>query len=137
MVTYNVNPNSARSSLHHPGSSQMSMSASPLDDLLLPGLAIDLLKIDVEGGDYLVLEGAKRIFQHSPPRVVVVEVSDAAKEIRDFLLARGYRLYQFDAARSSLVEVGWPVFDTYAVLDAARPELTGFTFTGRASGKPF
>ena len=127
-VMFNVNANSARSSLLHPGSSQLSLSAARLDDLLPPALPLDLLKIDVEGGDYLVLNGARRIFESSRPRVVVLEATSCATEIKDFLLSYGYRLYRFDETRSALVELKSPVFDTYAILDNTRHQLASFSF---------
>jgi FkbM family methyltransferase len=127
-VVFNVNANSARNSLLRPGSSQISLSASTLDRLLPPGLQADLLKIDVEGGDYLVLKGARRIFESSPPRVVVIEATSCKTEIEHFLLSYGYRLYQFDDTRSTLVEVKSPVFDTYAVRDDTRHEISGLSF---------
>jgi FkbM family methyltransferase len=122
-VVFNVNANSARSSLLRPGSSQISLSASTLDRLLPPGLQVDLLKIDVEGGDYLVLKGARKIFESRPPRVVVIEATSCKTEIKDFLLSYGYRLYQFDDTISALVQLKSPVFDTYAVRDDARREI--------------
>jgi FkbM family methyltransferase len=123
-VIFNRNANSARSSLLHPGDSQMTLSASALDDLLPLGQPIDLLKIDVEGADYLVLDGARRIFANAPPRVVVIEVTSCSGEIKDFLLSHAYRFYRFDESRSALIEVESPVFETYAVHDRARQELS-------------
>src|SRR5262245_14578584 len=60
-VTFNMSVNSARSSLLRKGNSQRSLQASTLDQLLSPEIQIDLLKIDVEGADYLVLSGSRRI----------------------------------------------------------------------------
>jgi FkbM family methyltransferase len=128
LVTFNINPDSARSSLLRKGTSQKQLPATTLDSLIPPMTQIDLLKIDVEGADYLVLGGARRIFDEAPPRVVVIEVSSRAPEIKEFLLSHGYRLYQFDGDRSAFVEVDWPVFNTYAVLDCTQPEFSSFSF---------
>ncbi len=41
-----------------------------LDNLIPEGVAIDLIKIDVEGAELQVLEGAKRIVSHDRPLVI-------------------------------------------------------------------
>jgi FkbM family methyltransferase len=115
LLAFNVSTNTARSSLLRKGSSQLLLLASTLDELLPRQLQIDLLKIDVEGADYLVLAGARRIFKERPPRIVVVEVSSRSQEIQDFLLSHNYRLYRFDRNKSALESVGSVVFNTYAV----------------------
>jgi|HubBroStandDraft_6_1064221.scaffolds.fasta_scaffold12162_3 FkbM family methyltransferase len=127
-VTFNINPDSARSSLLREGVSHMLLSANTLDNVLPGGIQVDLLKIDVEGADYLVLCGAKRIFVDAPPRIVVIEVTSREKEIKEFLLSYGYRLYSFDGSRSAFIEVEWPVFNTYAVRDSMQNEFSNFSF---------
>ena len=127
-VTFNVNPDSARSSLLRKGISQMPLSANTLDNILPKGIEVDLLKIDVEGADYLVLCGAKRMFADAPPRIVVIEVSSHQKEITEFLLSYGYRLYSFDESRSAFIEVERPVFNTYAVREVTQHEFLNFRF---------
>src|SRR5262249_50034088 len=127
-VTFNISANSARSSLLRKGNSQRTLQANTLDRLLNLDVQIDLLKIDVEGADYLVLSGAKRIFETRPPSVVVIEVSACHKEIKEFLLSYGYRLYRFDHSSSSLTEVQAPVFNTFAIRDGMRNELSAFDF---------
>jgi FkbM family methyltransferase len=128
-ATFNLNPDSARNSLVRGGCSQVSLPTSRLDDLLPSGLQIDFLKIDVEGAELLVLSGAKRIFQDNPPRVVVVEATSCETEIKAFLVSHGYRIYHLDHSRSCFVEVSRPVFDTYAVRDCMRHELSNFSFS--------
>ena len=125
-VTFNISANSARSSLLRKGTSQRTLLASTLDHLLPPETQVDLLKIDVEGADYQVLTGARRLFETKPPSVVVIEVSCCKKEIKDFLLSYQYRLYRFEDDKSALTEVQSPLFNTYAVRDCVRQELSGF-----------
>jgi len=127
-VSFNIHPDSARNSLIRNGSSQVCLSASTLDGLLPAGLRIDLLKIDVEGAESLVLEGAKRIFENRPPRVVVVEATSCAAQIRDFLVSYGYRLYRYDHGRLAFCEIEQPIFDTYALRDCAHRELSHLGF---------
>jgi FkbM family methyltransferase len=115
LLTFHVSTNTARSSLFRKGSSQLQLLACTLDEMLPRRQQIDLLKIDVEGADYLVLAGARSIFEERPPKVVVVEVSSCSGEIQEFLLSRDYRLYRFDGNKSVLERVESVVFNTYAV----------------------
>lgn len=127
-VTFNVNLDSARSSLLREGISHKVLLARTLDSFFPAGSRVDLLKIDVEGADYLVLSGARRIFEDAPPRVVVIEATSRQKEIKKFLSRYGYRLYRFDGRRLTFLEVEWPVFNTYALGDSVRHNLSHFTF---------
>src|SRR5262249_8066305 len=114
-VTFNISANSARSSLVRKGTSQKALPATTLDNLIPSETAVDLLKIDVEGAEYLVLRGANRLFKTSPPSVIVTEMSSCQREIEALLLSNGYKLYRFDDIDSALVEVESPSFNTYAI----------------------
>jgi FkbM family methyltransferase len=127
-VRFNVDANSARSSLVRKGSSQVVLLANCLDDLIPYGVHIDLLKLDVEGAEYLVLKGATQIFRTAPPRVVVCEATSCLNEITDFLSSFGYRFYRFQQSDATLIEVESPVFNTYAIRDVSLPELSEFRF---------
>ncbi|MBC5785604.1 FkbM family methyltransferase [Ramlibacter sp. USB13] len=56
-----------------------------LDDLVPAGTAIDLVKLDVEGHEYGVLSGARRVIAESPRLEVVMEWSSRQ------MIAAGYR----------------------------------------------
>jgi FkbM family methyltransferase len=56
-----------------------------LDDLVPAGTAIDLVKLDVEGHEYGVLSGARRVIDESPRLEVVMEWSSSQ------MIAAGYR----------------------------------------------
>jgi len=122
LLTFHVSHDTARSSLFRKGTSQLQLLASTLDELLPRRLQIDLLKIDVEGADYLVLAGARRLFAQNPPAVVVVEVTSRSREIQEFLLSHNYRLYRFDRQQSMLERVESVVFNTYAVHNRVQHE---------------
>ena len=64
-----------------------------LDALQLP--APDLLKIDVEGSEGSVLDGAERILRERRP-VIVVELHETNAEVCDRLEAAGYALENLD-----------------------------------------
>ncbi len=59
------------------GRDTQSVEVSPLDDLVPPGTAVDLVKIDVEGGEYDTLKGMDRILAENPDIVIVLEFSRA------------------------------------------------------------
>ena len=77
-----------------------------VDDLLarfLPDREVDVVKIDVEGWEEAVFEGAKRLFQQTAPPTVFFESIEAhasrfgfsAKCLGETFLAQGYRLFSF------------------------------------------
>ena len=51
------------------------VQAAPLDELL-PDVAVDVLKVDVEGAEPLVLRGARSLLRRSPHLLAVVEFRD-------------------------------------------------------------
>lgn len=67
-------------------------------DELLVGKKIDFIKIDVEGFEYEVLQGAKRILKDQHP-VIFVEIFDERFEIvNSYLMSLGYRIKkQYDS----------------------------------------
>jgi FkbM family methyltransferase len=75
-----------------------------LDSLLAEGAAPkpDVLKVDVEGAEFLVFQGAKDLFcsAHAPRAVVFEELNDASRRLgiadgapAEFLREKGYELY--------------------------------------------
>jgi FkbM family methyltransferase len=63
---------------------------------------VDFIKMDVEGGELAVLQGAPNLLQRQPRPVILAEVQDIrtkpwgyrAKEILEFLSPRGYRWFE-------------------------------------------
>jgi FkbM family methyltransferase len=62
-----------------------------------------LVKIDVEGHDEAVLQGARGTLAECQP-VVLVETWDGGREVRALLAALGYRVYRYDYDERALVE---------------------------------
>lgn len=75
--------------------------AVTLDHVLLPlvGKPIGLMKIDVEGAEAAVLDGARQLLSSYPPRALIVEVSSrvSATDVLSRLEEHGYRGMQGSA----------------------------------------
>lgn len=76
--------------------------ASRLDDLIPSKVAVNVIKMDVEGAEALVLAGGHRVFSSPSLRAIVMEVTPAAvaksQPPRDFLAwfeAQGFQLRLF------------------------------------------
>jgi FkbM family methyltransferase len=88
-------------------SARVRVKVSTIDHYVLSGdlMSLDLVKIDVEGGELDVLRGAERAIDTYQP-VFLIEVEDRrtrqwgypASEILRFLSERGYRWFDIDAA---------------------------------------
>jgi hypothetical protein len=64
-----------------------------LDDFVQSrGLHVDLLKIDIEGAEYLALTGAKELLAKQRP-MLMVEVTRRQDEVFDLLTCLGYQLF--------------------------------------------
>lgn len=57
------------------GEHRLPISLKPLDALVPEGLAVDILKIDVEGFELGVLQGAQRVISQSPHIKIIMEWS--------------------------------------------------------------
>lgn len=82
--------------LDEPGSN-IAVPAHRLDDLLPPGLVVDLVKIDVEGHELQVLRGMESILRRSPGIKILFEklgdASEASNAIAALLRGHGLALY--------------------------------------------
>jgi FkbM family methyltransferase len=52
---------------------EIEVEVSPLDDLVLSGTRVDLVKIDVEGAELAVLEGMTRVIADNPELAIIAE----------------------------------------------------------------
>lgn len=55
---------------------KMTIESAKIDTLIASGIIKnpDMIKIDVEGAEFLVLKGAEMLFHNSPPREVLIEI---------------------------------------------------------------
>jgi FkbM family methyltransferase len=96
----------------HDGSEGTQISLETLDDVYPNSAPIAMVKIDVEGYEPMVLEGAKSTLFRCRP-IVIIEVSsavsessiDALNQIRALGAYRFYRLKGTKERRSALVEI--------------------------------
>jgi len=92
------------------GAGESAVRVNRLDDFLKsqPGLPVGregvLLKVDVEGFDAQVLEGAEQLIEQANP-VVIVEVWAGGRSIRQWLKARGYQVYRYWVVERMLAEI--------------------------------
>lgn len=88
---------------------------------------VDFVKIDVEGAELLVLQGATKLLASQDAPVILFEVNeDTARmlgvrtaDVKKLLAANGYELYEFDGRRLRAVEpVRWEIpGDVFAFRD--------------------
>ena len=75
--------------------------ASSTLDLELAGRHVDVVKIDVEGAEYMVLQGGKRLLAESMPLILAEFGADALRQVSNIepeqmvndMLGLGYRIY--------------------------------------------
>ena len=83
---------------------EIKVEKKKLDDCISVELKVDFIKIDVEGGEYNVLKGAKRILKDSRPFLLFefgLGASDFYKtkpvDLYNFLISIGYNIYSLKA----------------------------------------
>jgi len=96
-------------SLENASSASVEVRCVTLDDYVLAKTvpAIDVMKIDVEGAEYLVLAGANRLLSCDSQPVLFCEVSDplaagfhySSREVKDLLSDYGYQGYTYADGR--------------------------------------
>ncbi len=73
----------------------LTVEVARLDSLMLVPTGLPIMKIDAEGQDLNVLRGAARFLgEHRP--VVLAEIWDGGREIRDLLAGMGYTTFSYD-----------------------------------------
>jgi hypothetical protein len=70
----------------------MAVQAIAIDTLKLP--RIDFIKIDVEGMELDALAGAAESIAQHRPAVLVESIKAGAAALREWLTARGYRIFE-------------------------------------------
>jgi FkbM family methyltransferase len=82
----------------HLSNAGVAVDARPLDELV-PNVAVDVLKVDVEGAEPLVLRGAMAILARSPALIAVVEFRDephlsgeSPEQVLAFYVSLGFEL---------------------------------------------
>jgi hypothetical protein len=81
---------------------------------------VDFIKLDVEGGELAVLQGAQRLLESAPRPVILAEVQDIrtqpwgyrASEVIRFLSDKGYKWFSLSSQGAlSLMDVSAETFD--------------------------
>jgi FkbM family methyltransferase len=94
------------------GSLTMTVEARPLDEMLseVDLSRCHLLKMDIEGAEYLAVTGMERTLDRYPAISLMLEVDDrflhdlgsSAGQLIDWFASRGYQSYVIDAPRANL-----------------------------------
>jgi FkbM family methyltransferase len=114
VVFYDAGPGKSEvSSLRPRPGHQITVQAATLDSLMEKLRAVSVIKVDVEGAEYPVLDGARALLDRDKPHLVV-EVSDKwsqslgyrAADVCQLLRDHGYRLFVAD--RATLAEIDTP-----------------------------
>ena len=71
-----------------------------LDTLLEQRLAPDLVKIDVEGAEFAVMQGAKRLINDVRPKFLIEVVASLRGPVLGNLIEKGYEITDFETNRS-------------------------------------
>jgi FkbM family methyltransferase len=91
----------------HPDIEIIEVEQKRLDDIIAPDTRIDLIKIDVEGGEFDVLKGGMQLLKHNKP-TLIFECGNGAS---DFYGTQPEAIYQF-----LTVDIGLSVFTLQAFL---------------------
>jgi Methyltransferase FkbM domain len=77
----------------------------------------DVLKIDVEGAELEVLEGASDLLKRKGP-VIICEVSpERSEKVTDLFKRFGYKIYDADTRRAERQELTTAPWNTVAIRD--------------------
>jgi FkbM family methyltransferase len=89
----------AHAQAHHDSLDSVTVESVPLDVHFAPGTRVDFVKIDAEGAEPLVLQGARRMLTENRDVKVVLEfapamlaASSSAQDVYDLLRALGFRV---------------------------------------------
>jgi FkbM family methyltransferase len=66
---------------------------------------IDVIKIDVEGHEHEVIEGAKRVIDEGRIGVMILEADHRLGEFYSSLQARGFHFFYYDAIKTRLLRI--------------------------------
>ncbi|HEX9240421.1 MAG TPA: FkbM family methyltransferase [Candidatus Bathyarchaeia archaeon] len=99
METFELNMNTEKGDGQYNGVNPVKVRATTYDSFA-PHLPVDLVKIDVEGAEFKVLEGMKQAFLNRQVRRIIVELHnmDREKELYFRLTNYGFNPYWIDSS---------------------------------------
>ena len=115
-LTLYENPNNYGNSsmvIHHKYGLEVLIDIKPLDNILIDSEPIGLIKIDVEGMEYNVLNGAKNIIKNNQPIIVFEQHKSEFLENENetlstkFLKEQGYMICWVESVKKSFGILEW------------------------------
>lgn len=94
-----------------------------LDWLLERLPAPQVLKIDVEGAEYQVLNGALKLLSTIRPTILCEVTSGSAPQVGELLRKHGYEMFDLDIDKQNRKPLASPTFNTLASLPASANRL--------------
>jgi FkbM family methyltransferase len=105
-----------------------------LDDLLPHFPPPDVVKIDVEGVEHLVLQGAPKLLGDIQPTILCEVAAENAGSVAEILIRNGYHLFDAEQPAAARRPLTSPPWSTLAVAAArARPAVIPAARTGHPS----
>lgn len=94
----------ANQSVNSLASSDEIVNSQRLDDYFAPfgWSGVDFLKIDVEGSELSLLQGAEKILTSSLKITILLECTKNREQVRDFLERKGFKCFVWDSSTRNL-----------------------------------
>lgn len=104
-------------SVMNPTSTDEIVECQTLDNYFLAHEVVDIIdfmKIDVEGAELALLQGAEKTLARSANITILLECTQNREQVRDFLARHGFQCFVWDCARQALRSV---VFDDVVIIN--------------------
>jgi len=88
-----------------PASTDEIVDCQTLDDYFLSGGGLDFMKIDVEGAELALLQGAEKTLARSTNITIMLECTQNREKVRDLLARHGFQFFVWNCVERALKPV--------------------------------